>query len=404
MKKRSKMLTGISTNVLVLGMVSMLTDASSEMIYPILPLFLAGIGATGAVIGLIEGAAETTASLLKVVSGRLSDRLGKRKPFLTSGYGLSTLAKPLLYFATSYWHVLGVRVTERMGKGLRSAPRDALIADSTGKEAMGRAFGLHRAMDSTGAVIGPLLVIPVLLAASAVTTDTYRLVFLLATIPAILAMVIILLFVKDARVQPSAKCRIWKDSKRLGGRFWALTLIVLVFYAGEISYAFFVLRSEDAGMSTITTILLYVLFNVVYVLVSLPSGILSDRLGRRPVLTFSFLLFAATCLVMASADGLSLLMLGFALFGVYKGSSEGVFRAFVVDVVPKDLRGTALGIYHTAVGLVMLPGGIVAGMLWDVVGPWGAFTYGIATSLLAMALLLLLTEKTVPSPPANPLP
>jgi MFS family permease len=241
------------------------------------------------------------------------------------------------------------------------------------------------------------------LAASVVTTDTYRLVFLLATIPAALAMVVIFLFVKDTGHHPCpAHSRIWKDSGRLGKRFWALTLIVLVFYVGEISYAFFVLRSEDAGMSTITTILLYVLFNVVYVLVSLPFGILSDRLGRRPVLAFSFLLFAATCFVMASAKGLYLLMLGFALFGVYKGSSEGVFRAFVVDVVPKDLRGTALGVYHTAVGLVMLPGGIVAGILWDAVGPWGAFTYGIVTSLLALALLLILTDETVPSPSTTP--
>lgn len=388
------MLTGISTNVLVLGLVSLLTDVSSEMIYPILPLFLMGIGATGAVIGLIEGAAETTASLLKVVSGRLSDKVGKRKPFLVSGYGLSTLAKPLLFFATSYWHVFAVRVTERTGKGLRSAPRDALIADSTAKEHIGKAYGLHKAMDSTGAVIGPLLVLPVLLAAATVTTDTYRLIFLIATIPAALAVVVLILFVREPPMRaPRATGRMLKDAHRLGRRFWALTLVVLIFFAGEISYSFFVLQSQAQGMSTITTILLYALFNVVFVIVSLPSGMLSDRIGRRPVLILSFALFALTSLVMASATGLLLLALGFVLYGVYKGTSEGAFKSFVIDLVPKDLRGTALGVYHTAVGLVMLPGGLVAGLLWDAAGAWGTFGYGITMSLIALVLMLYLTRR-----------
>ncbi|HIH76245.1 MAG TPA: MFS transporter [Methanomassiliicoccales archaeon] len=393
-RRRNTILAGISTNVLVLGLVSLLTDVSSEMIYPILPLFLMGIGATGAVIGLIEGAAETTASLLKVVSGRLSDKVGKRKPFLVSGYGLSTLAKPLLFFATSYWHVFAVRVTERTGKGLRSAPRDALIADSTAKEHIGKAYGLHKAMDSTGAVIGPLLVLPVLLAAATVTTDTYRLIFLIATIPAALAVVVLILFVREPPMRaPRATGRMLKDAHRLGRRFWALTLVVLIFFAGEISYSFFVLQSQAQGMSTITTILLYALFNVVFVIVSLPSGMLSDRIGRRPVLILSFALFALTSLVMASATGLLLLALGFVLYGVYKGTSEGAFKSFVIDLVPKDLRGTALGVYHTAVGLVMLPGGLVAGLLWDAAGAWGTFGYGITMSLIALVLMLYLTRR-----------
>ncbi len=388
------MLTGLSTNVLILGLVSLLTDASSEMIYPILPLFLTGIGATGAVIGLIEGAAETTASLLKVVSGRLSDKLGKRKPFLTSGYGLSTLAKPLLFLATSYWHVFAVRVTERVGKGLRSAPRDALIADSTPEAHIGKAYGLHKAMDSTGAVIGPLLVLPVLLTAATVTTDTYRLIFLLATIPAALAVLVLFLFVKEPpKRAPRATGRMWKDARRLGRRFWALTLVVLIFFAGEISYSFFVLQSQAQGMSTVTTILLYALFNVTFVIVSLPSGMLSDRIGRRPLLILSFILFALTSLVMASATGLLLLALGFILYGVYKGTSEGAFKAFVIDLVPRDLRGTALGVYHTAVGLVMLPGGLVAGLLWDAAGAWGTFGYGIVMSVIALVLMLFLTRR-----------
>ncbi len=399
-KKRRGLLTGISTNVLVLGLVSLLNDASSEMIYPILPLFLAGLGASGAVIGLIEGAAETTASLLKVVSGRFSDRFGRRKPFLTAGYGLSTMAKPLLVLTTSYWQVLGVRITERIGKGLRAAPRDALIADSTKKEDLGRAYGLHKAMDSMGAVIGPLLILPILLAAGTVTEGTFRTVFLLATIPAVISVIIIVLYVReDGRKVQRCTANFLKDSRRLGRDFWLLTLVVVVFFLGEISYAFFVLRSEALGSSTVTTILLYILYNVVFVIMSLPSGILSDRWGRRPVLAFSFVLFAATCVTLTLADGLVLLALGFVLYGVYKGSSEGVFKAFVIDVVPRDLCGTALGIYHTAVGLVMLPGGILAGILWDAFGSEMTFAYGGAMSLLALALLLLfMRHRRAPEP------
>lgn len=386
-------MTGLSTNVLLLGLVSMLNDMSSEMIYPILPLFLVGLGASGAMIGLIEGAAETTASLLKVASGRLSDRFGKRKPFITSGYGLSTITKPFLALAASYWHVLGIRITERVGKGLRSAPRDALIADSTRKEDMGRAFGVHKALDSTGAVIGPLLALPVLIMAGTVTEGTYRTIFLLSTIPAIISMFIIVFFVKEKDACQRTTGAMFKDAKRLGREFWVLTAIVLVFFMGEISYAFFVLRSEGLGMDTVTTILLYVLFNIVFVIVAIPSGSISDRLGRRPVLAFSFVLFALTCLVMSLADGLLILALGFVLYGIYKGSSEGVFKAFVVDVVPKDLRGTALGVYHTAVGLVMLPGGLMAGLLWDRLGPWGTFAYGMAMSMAALLLMIVLARK-----------
>jgi MFS family permease len=394
MSLRRGVLTGVSSNVLVLGLVSLLNDMSSEMIYPILPLFLAGLGATGTIIGLIEGASETTASLLKVVSGRMSDRCGKRKPFLNVGYGLSMITKPVLSFATSYWQVLGIRITERIGKGLRNAPRDALIADSTEKDKMGKAFGLHKSMDMTGAVIGPLLILPVLLLASTVTEGTYRLVFLLSTIPAIISIVILVLFVKDTdRCHARPTHSMLRDSKRLGRDFWCLTAVVLVFFVGEISYAFFVLRSDGLGLSTITTILLYVLSNLVFVIVSIPSGALSDRLGRKPILAFSFLLFALTCLVMALADNLLFMALGFVLLGVFEGSSEGVFKASVVDMVPDDLRGTALGVYHTAVGIVMLPGSVIAGLLWDGVGPWSTFAYGIVMSIVALSLMLFLTRR-----------
>ncbi len=393
-KTGRRLLSGVSTNVLVLGVVSLLTDMSSEMIYPILPLFLTAIGATGLFIGLIEGAAESTASLLKVVSGWYSDRYDRRKPFILSGYGLSALVKPVLIVAAHPLQVLGIRISERVGKGIRSAPRDALIADSTGCETMGKAFGFHKSMDSAGAVLGATATLVVLaLVASMEELEAYRLVFMLATIPAFVAVLVIILFVreKDRPVKCAPRAFIG-DMSRLGKDFWLLLIPIVTFYAGEISYAFFVLQSQATGLSDATIIALYVLFNIVFVVVAIPSGSLSDRLGRVPVILFSFSVFVVTCVTMAFADGLVVLALGFTLFGLYKGTSEGVLKAYVVDVIPKDLRGTALGAFHTSVGLVMLPGGIVAGLLWDYVGPWATFTFG-ASAAVAASIMLVATRK-----------
>jgi len=386
---RRTILKGVSTNVMVLGVVSLLTDMSSEMIYPILPLFLTAIGATGLIIGLIEGAAETTASMLKVVSGWYSDRYNKRKPFIIGGYGSSSAVKPLLVLATHPWHVLGIRIAERVGKGIRSAPRDALIADSTACDVRGKAFGFHKAMDSTGAVLGPIIALVILAVASTLDElEAYRLVFALATIPAFAALAVILLFVREKEGVPCSVDRtFYGDMRNLGRRFWFLIAITAVFFIGEISYAFFVLKGQAIGLSDPTIIGLYILYNVVFVLVAIPSGSFSDRMGRKPILILSFAIFAFTCVVMATAGTMALLALGFVLFGLYKGSSEGVFKAFVVDVVPVDLRGTALGTFHTAVGLVMLPGGIIAGLLWDWYGPWATFSFGAVAALVAAVFL-----------------
>ena len=397
-KVKKRVLTGISTNVLILGVVSLLTDMSSEMIYPIMPLFLTAIGASGLIIGLIEGASETTASLIKVLSGWYSDRYRKRKPFIAGGYGTSSIVKPILYFATAPWHVFVLRITERVGKGVRSAPRDALIADSTDKEYRGRAFGFHKALDSTGAVIGPLLVIPVLLTAAIITADTFRMVFLISAIPALAAVVIIFLFVREKETEGGKKLGLFfSEVSHLGRPFYLLLVVVMTFYIGEISYAFFILKASEAGVTIagfvvdISVILLYVLFNLVFVGVAVLSGDLSDRWGRKPVIAVSFILFALAGVVMAFAEQLQLLALGFVLFGMYKGASEGVLKAYVTDIAPKNLRGTALGAFHTSVGLVMLPGGIIAGLLWDSsFGPAGTFAYGVGMALIALVLLLFL--------------
>jgi len=365
------------------------------MIYPILPLFLTAIGATGLVIGLIEGASETTASLVKVISGWYSDRSARRKPFITYGYSASTVTKPVLALATSPLQVLSIRIVERVGKGIRTAPRDALIADSTDPRYRGRAYGLHKAFDSLGAVIGPALVIPILLSASVITTGTYRIAFLISTIPAVIAVMVAILFVKEKRGAHKERTGTFlKDVRKLGKPFYSLMAVVTIFYIGEISYAFFVLRAYEEGIGAITTILLYILYNAVFVLAAFPSGIISDTLGRRPVLLLSFGVFAAAAVVMAAANSLWMLAIGFAMFGVYKGTSEGIFKAAVTDVAPAHLHGTALGTFHTAVGLVMLPGGVIAGYLWDNIGHWATFAYGFTTAVTAAVILLSLRSSS----------
>jgi len=388
--KGRRLLTGISTNVLVLGIVSLMTDASSEMIYAVLPLFLLSIGATGLLIGIIEGAAETTASLLKVVSGWYSDRYRRRKVFILGGYGMSSLVKPFLILASNPLQVLGIRITERIGKGVRSAPRDALIADSTDASVRGKAYGFHKAMDSTGAVIGPIAVLVILaLYVSLEESDRFKMIFAIATIPAFLAVLVIIAFVKEKEVQLRAPRKFFlKEIGNLDRRFLKLIAIAATFYIGEISYAFFILRGNAAELSDEMVVTLYVLFNIVFVVTSIPSGSLSDRLGRRPVIGASFLIFAGSCAVMVVADTLALLVVGFLLFGLYKGASEGVFKAYVVDVAPPDLRATALGAFHTVVGLVMLPCGLIAGLLWDAYGPEATFAYGASMALASTVLLL----------------
>jgi len=387
-KLKRGILASISTNVLVLGIVSLLTDMSSEMIYPIMPLFLSFIGATGLVIGLIEGASETTASLIKVVSGWYSDKFDRRKPFILSGYGLSSLIKPALIWATAPFHVLGIKVAERVGKGIRSAPRDALIADSTPPEVRGVAYGFHKAMDSLGATIGPVITLIIILTVALSELGTYRLIFTIAVIPAFAGVAVIVLFVREKEKVGRQSTRTFRRGlKEFDRSFWLLIAVVLTFYIGEISYAFFILKAQVEEHDLVLTIALYVLYNVLFVLVSIPAGQLSDRIGRKPVILFAFGLFALTCGVMAMATTLAFLSIGFALLGVYKGASEGVLKAYVTDIVPSDLRGTALGTFHTAVGLVMLPGGIIAGLLWDHWGPEATFVYGGVMALAAMAIL-----------------
>jgi len=393
----------IPRNVWVVTLTSFLTDVSSEMISNLLPLFLFTVlGVRTSMIGLIEGVAETTASLLKVFSGWFSDRLGRRKVLAVLGYGLSTVAKPFLYFATTWGWVLGVRFADRAGKGLRTAPRDALVADSVDERQRGLAFGLHRAGDTAGAFVGLLVALTVLLTAqhtAALERRTFQIVVLLSLIPAVLAVVVLALGAREVKVSGAGAERPRLSLAGFDRRFRLFLGIVVLFTLGNSSDAFLILRAQNAGLSVAGVLGMMITFNLVYSLVSSPAGALSDRIGRRRLLVAGWLLYAVVYLGFsrATAGWHAWALMG--VYGIYYGLSEGAAKAFVADLVPSERRGTAYGVYNAAIGLMALPASLVAGILWQGAGGWeglgpGApFLFGAVVALLAAVLLAFLPER-----------
>ncbi len=403
-----KKVLGVSRNVFFLGWVSLLTDVSSEMIFTVMPLFLLNVLKVGTpIIGLIEGIAEGTASLLKLVSGWLSDRLGQRKSLAVFGYGLSTLAKPFLYIASSWGVVLAVRFSDRVGKGIRSAPRDALVADSTSPNEMGRSFGFHRAMDTMGAVIGlslaALIVYLVERGGLELTWHAFRTLVIAGIGPAVLAVLMLLLFVREKKRaaqpksgDPTAGQPVCKGPAKTAseGRFKLFLVIMVLFTLGNSSEAFLILRAQNLGFSVVQVLLLFVAFNLVYALAAMPAGMVSDRLGRKGVIVAGWAIYALSYLGLALASATWQLWLLFALYGLYYGISEGVCRAFVCDLVPVERRGTAYGWYHTAVGISLLPASVIAGWLWHLIGPSATFYFGAGMAGVAtLGFLLLIRER-----------
>lgn len=390
-QKRDRRFFGISANVLVAGVVSFLSDISSEMIYPVLPLFLANVLNTPkALIGLIESVAESAPSFFKVISGWWSDRVKKRKPLIFLGYMLSNVAKPFLAFVGSWPQVLLIRFGDRTGKGIRTAPRDALISDTTDGDHRGRAFGLHRAMDTAGAVFGPLLAFYLLSA----YRNNFRLVFLLAAVPGLLAVAVLGLFLKESHPKAAESPEPPKITFRALGRPFALfTVAVSIFMLGNSSDVFLILRAQDLGVATGSVILLYLMFNAIYALLSTPAGVISDRIGRRRVILGGFLTFAIIYLGFALAKSYSLVWVLFAFYGVYYALTEGVQRALVADLVPSDLRATAMGTFNFSIGLATLPASLIGGLLWDRIGPSATFFYGAAMALVASVLLVVFSLK-----------
>ena len=381
---------GIHRNVVALGFTSLFTDVSTEMLTPILPLFVtATLHASVASLGVIEGVAECTASVLRTASGWLSDRIGSRKPFVVFGYGLSGVAKATLGVAASWPAVLALRFTDRVGKALRSPPRDALIADSAPPEARGRAFGLHRAMDTLGAAIGPLAGWWLLRHWHALGTEGYRRVFLASAVPAALSVLVLLVFVRAPRRGPAAP-RPAAGPAPLRGAFARFLVVDAVFQLGNSSNAFVLLRTQGAGWSASQVMLVYLAYNLAYALLSLPFGHLSDRIGRRPLLMTAYAAYALAYALLAWHATRAGVVAAFLVLAVHSALIDGQARALVADLVPADVRATAYGVQATVVGAALLPASIVAGQLWDHVGPAAPFALGAALALGATLLLAAL--------------
>ena len=374
---------GITRNVVALGVVSFLTDVSTEMILPVLPLFVTGVlGGTAVSVGLIEGVAESVSSLLRIVSGWLSDKIGARKPFLLFGYGVSGVAKAALALAASWPAVLGLRAADRVGKGLRNPPRDALIADSVEPAYYGAAFGFHRALDTLGAALGPLAAFAILAAAP----GHYGRVFLWSAVPAALSLVVLAVFVRSAtreRAQSRQSAR--AALAEVGRPLKSFLFVAGLFSLANSSIAFLILRAQGVGVPASRVPLIYFAYNLVYALLSYPIGHWTDSRGRRPALLAAYASFAILYGVLAATATPAWTIAVFVLLGVHSALLEGSQRAYVADLVPADRRASAYGLYYTVVGLALLPASAVAGWLWERAGP--QFTFALEAGLAAIAAL-----------------
>jgi MFS family permease len=400
---------GFTANVFFLGLVSLLTDASSEMIFTLLPLFLTNVlGASLDIVGLLEGIAEATASLMKIASGWFSDRLGKRKALTAGGYAFSTLTKPFMLLANSWGVVIGVRFADRLGKGVRSAPRDALLAESMDKSERGKGFGFHRAMDTAGAFlgIGGAALIVWLTQQNAVNLEasTYRLLVIVGIVPAVISL-FMFLFVHEPRTVPApipAAATKPRVKPPLPRRFYLFLGVLFLFTLANFGDGFLTLRAQNLGgtfqNSTFMVLIMLVLFNAVYALVSTPAGILSDKLGRKGVILLGWGLFILVRLGFGFANAEWQVWTLFAVWGLYYATTEGTARALVADMVPAERRGYAYGLYYTAVGIAVLPANIIVGKLWDAFNsPAVAFSVSAGLALLAMVAFALVMRGYHPT-------
>jgi len=392
---------GLNPNVFFLGIVSLLTDVSSEMIFTLVPLFLFNVLRIGTpIIGLIGGLTEGADALLRIFGGWLSDRIGKRKILAVLGYSISTIAKPFMYLASSWGSVLVVRFGDRVGKGIRTSPRDALVADSVSAEERGKGFGLHRAMDTFGAVLGLAIAAVIIYLVQGggleLSLKTYQWLVVVGVVPAVLAVSVLLFFVREQRKPPSSGVGSQVGFRGVGGfdtRFKLFLAIMAVFTLGNSSDFFVILRAQNLGSSVIYVVLMLVVFNIAYAATSLPAGVLSDRLGRRRVITLGWFIYVLVYLGFALASELWQVWLLFAGYGLYYGTVEGVARAFVADLVPGEKRGTAYGLYHGVVGLTLLPASLIAGWLWQAYSPAAPFFFGAGLAFIAMLGIMGLVRE-----------
>jgi MFS family permease len=384
-------------NIFFIGLVSFFTDISTEMVYPLIPLYLTGaFGATPALVGLIEGIAESLASLLKVFSGYLTDRFQKKKLIAFSGYAPGLLYKLALIFAGSWLGGLGARVVDRIGKGIRTSPRDVLVSESAGSENMGKAFGLHKALDMFGAGLGILIVY--LLMRSSGSSYDYKRLFALSMIPAVLGL-FMFIFVKEKKQVREGVNRepFWKNINEIDGQLKLYLLVVFIFTLGNSSNAFLILKAKASGFDETNVILLFLIYHVVAAALSMPLGKLSDKVGRKNLLVPGYITFALCYFGFAFAGTKPAMLAVFAFYGVYTAMITGVERAFVAEIAPRDLKGTMLGLHSTVAGIALLPASVIAGLLWNIFGDVVPFIFGAGMSVIAAALLLAFMKGRKPA-------
>jgi len=385
-------------NILFLGLISFFTDISTEMVYPLIPLYLTSrFGATPALVGVIEGIAESTASLLKVFSGYLTDRFQKKKLIAFSGYAGSLFYKLALLLSGSWWGILAARVIDRTGKGIRTAPRDVLVSESAGEGGMGRAFGLHKALDMLGSALGILFTWFLLRGGGFLRGGSpefnYRFLFMISVVPAVLGLCMFI-FVKQAPSPAPVKHRepFWHNARQLDRQLLLYLAVVFLFTLGNSSNTFLLLRAQAAGFDEISVILLYFLCNATAGVLSMPFGRLSDKIGRKKLLVPGYLAFALCYFGFAFVQGQALMVVIFALYGAYTAMIAGVERAFVAEIAPPALKGTMLGLQATVAGVALLPASVIAGALYDTRGPAAPFVFGAALSLAAAVILMALMK------------
>ena len=376
-------------NIIFLGLVSFFTDLSTEMVYPLIPLYLTtAFGATPALVGIIEGIAESAASLLKVFSGYITDRFQKKKATAFAGYAPGVLYKLALLFAGSWVGILGARVLDRIGKGIRTAPRDMLVSESADKSSMGKAFGIHKALDMSGAALGILLTYFILRGTG--SDFDYKKMFLLSIIPAAIGLCMFF-FIKEKRKPRPIKTRepFWKNVRKVDGQLRLYLVVVFLFTLGNSSNAFIILKANSVGFDTMSVILLYFIYNITASVLSIPFGKLSDHIGRKKLLVPGYLAFSLCYIGFAFASSQWIMVVVFVIYGAYTAMIAGVERAFVAEISPPELKGTMLGLHSTVAGITLLPASIIAGFLWSAFGTAVPFVFGAALSLIAALILIL---------------
>jgi MFS family permease len=380
---KEKRFFGFNRNILFTGLTSFLTDTSVKMVYSVMPMFLLSIGASKTSLSLIEGIAESTAALVKTLSGFWSDKIGKNKPFMLIGYGISALVIPLYSFVISPMQVLYLRFIERFGKGIRTAPRDSLIAGSVTNGETGRSFGLQKAMDNSGAIAGPLAAFAILI----FSPGNYRLIFLLAGVPAILGIFVIIFGIKEAKKSEESLFRKFhfKDFPR---KFYLFLAIIFIFTLGNSTDALLMVKANEVGVKVAFIPLVYLITSIVSVSLAIPLGSLSDKIGKEKILVAGFLIYAIVYYGFGVTGSVGAIVALFALYGLYSAATDGIQKAFISDIIDNNKQGTGLGIYNALLGITLLPASLIAGILYDKVNSHIPFYFGAATAIISAILML----------------